>query len=197
MNRVKTFSSYQSQPLRETKSWAYLQILLAAILIVGALGMLVWLAINTGQNQDGGASANLAQQGEPAPDFTLPSISGDNVRLGDYAGQVVVVNLWATWCPPCKAEMPMINAYYQAHRDAGLTVLAVNSEEDATTVRQFIQTHGYGFPVLLDLQSDVSALYQVRGLPTTVVIDREGRIQYIHTGEITAKQMDAAVKPLL
>ncbi len=91
----------------------------------------------------------------------------------------------------------MINAYYQAHRDAGLTVLAVNSEEDATTVRQFIQTHGYGFPVLLDLQSDVSALYQVRGLPTTVVIDREGRIQYIHTGEITAKQMDAAVKPLL
>ena len=197
MNRVKTFPSYQSQPLRETKSWAYLQILLAAILIVGALGMLVWLAINTGQNQEGGASANLAQQGEPAPDFTLPSISGDNVRLGDYAGQVVVVNLWATWCPPCKAEMPMINAYYQAHRDAGLTVLAVNSEEDATTVRQFIQTHGYGFPVLLDLQSDVSALYQVRGLPTTVVIDREGRIQYIHTGEITAKQLDAAVKPLL
>ena len=91
----------------------------------------------------------------------------------------------------------MINAYYEAHRHAGLTVLAVNSEEDAVTVRQFIQAHGYGFPVLLDLQSDVSALYQVRGLPTTVIIDRQGRVQYIQTGEITAKQLDAAVKPLL
>ncbi|MFN8442055.1 MAG: TlpA disulfide reductase family protein [Caldilineaceae bacterium] len=197
MNRAKTFTSYQSQPLRETKSWAYFQISLAAILFVGALGTLVWLAINTGQNQDGGAAANLAQQGEPAPDFALPSISGDSVHLSDYAGQVVVINLWATWCPPCKAEMPMINAYYEAHRDAGLAVLAVNSEEDATTVRQFIQAHGYGFPVLLDLQSDVSALYQVRGLPTTVVIDRQGRVQYIQTGEITAKQLEAAVKPLL
>lgn len=197
MNNVKKLTKFQSHPTQEANGWSYFQFSLAALLIVGGLGMLVYLAIGTGQSQTSGAPPALAQQGEVAPDFSLPSLDGNDVHLSDYAGQVVLVNLWATWCPPCKAEMPMINAYYEAHREAGLTVLAINSEEDAATVRQFIQAHGYRFPVLLDLESAVSDLYQIRGLPTTFIIDREGRIQYVQTGEISAKQLDAAVKPLL
>lgn len=177
--------------------WSYLQFSVAVLLGVIALGVLVWWVTATGQSQSTPSAPAVPQLGEPALGFSLSSLSGDTIRLSDYKGQVVVVNLWATWCPPCRAEMPMIHAYYQAHKEAGLTVLAVNDAEDAATVKRFIEVQGYQFPVVLDTQSAVSALYDVRGLPTTLIIDREGRLQYVHTGEISAKQLDTMIKPLL
>ena len=197
MNEAEELTLLQPEPVKTTKSWGYLLSVLGVLLVFGGLAMLVWLVAGTNQDKSSETTPALPLKGNIAPDFSLPSLDGKNVQLSDFAGQVVVVNLWATWCPPCRAEMPMLNVYYEAFRDEGVTILAVNSEEDAATVKQFMQTHGFSMPVLLDSQSDVFALYQATGLPTTVVIDREGRIQYVHTGEITAKKLDAAIRPLL
>ena len=197
MNEAEELTLLQPEPVKTTKSWGYLLSVLGVLLVFGGLAMFVWLVAGTNQSKSSETTPALPLKGNIAPDFSLPSLDGKNVQLSDFAGQVVVVNLWATWCPPCRAEMPMLNVYYEAFRDEGVTILAVNSEEDAPTVKQFMQTHGFSMPVLLDSQSDVFALYQATGLPTTVVIDREGRIQHVHTGEITAKQLDAAIRPLL
>jgi peroxiredoxin len=145
-----------------------------------------------------GVSASSGQlQEQTAPDFTLTSLSGETVSLSDYTGQVVLVNTWATWCPPCKAEMPAINTFYETHKQEGFVVLAVNSKEDAQTVKTFIEANGFSFPVLLDTQAEVTNLYQVRGLPTSFIIDRDGFIQYVHVGEITTQQLETIVLPLL
>jgi peroxiredoxin len=93
--------------------------------------------------------------------------------------------------------MPAINAFYEAHKEAGFVVLAVNSQEEAATVERFIQANSFSFPVLLDLQASVMDRYQVRGLPTTFIIDRDGFIQHVQTGEITPEQLEAVVVPLL
>lgn len=135
--------------------------------------------------------------GAPSLDFVLQDMNGKDVRLADFKGRPVLINFWATWCPPCKAEMPAIDAYYEAHRGEGLTVLAVNSQDAPTTVQAFINAQGFHFPVLLDQHNVVSDLYQVQGLPTTFVIDRDGVIQHIQIGAISAQQLDAVVRPLL
>ena len=132
-----------------------------------------------------------------APGFSLPSLDGEITTLDDYKGQVVLINLWATWCPPCKAEMPTLNAYYQANKDKGFVVLAVNDQEDAITVNNFIETNGFDFPVLLDTQSQVLDTYNVRALPTTFVIDRNGVIRHVHMGEISRQQLEEIIGPLL
>lgn len=177
------------------KKWFYLNIGLAVVLILAGVGSLLWLGQQTPANPARGAT--LPSNGRPAPDFTLSSPTGQPISLSDYKGQVILVNMWATWCPPCKAEMPAINAFYQAHRQDGFVVLAVNSQEDAATVQQFIQAKGFTFPVALDTRGEVANLYQVRGLPTSFVIDRNGFIHYIHTGEISPEQLAAVIEPLL
>lgn len=136
-------------------------------------------------------------QGKIAPGFSLPRLTGETASLNDYKGQVVLINLWATWCPPCKAEMPTLNNYYQANKDKGFVVLAINDQEDATTVNNFIKTSGFTFPVLLDTQHQVLDAYNVRALPTTFIIDRNGIIQYVHMGEISRQQLEEIVGPLL
>ncbi len=143
------------------------------------------------------ALAVSPQQGKVAPGFSLLSLTGETTTLNDYKGQVVLINLWATWCPPCKAEMPTLNAYYQANKDKGFVVLAVNDQEDATTVNNFIKTSRFTFPVLLDTQHQVLDTYNVRALPTTFIIDRDGVIRYVHMGEISRQQLEEIVGPLL
>ncbi len=182
---------------RSKPIWFYLNIALAAALIMAGVGMLLWLGERSSQSTANASDPAGDQQGQAAPDFTLLSPEGETISLSDYAGQVVLVNTWATWCPPCKAEMPTLNAFYEAHKEDGLVVLAVNSQEEADTVRRFIQANGFSFPVLLDSQGEVMSRYNVRGLPTSFVIDRDGSIKYVHTGEITRQQLEAVIKPLL
>lgn len=158
--------------------------------------MLAWLQLNRSA-----APTRQAQQSLPAmkqaPNFTLPSLEGKQVSLSDYSGQVVLVNAWATWCPPCTAEMPEINDFYEAHRQDGFVVLAVNSREETETVETFIQEYGFSFPVLLDSTGAVMEKYQVRGLPTTFIIDRDGQIQRQHVGAVTGQQLESWITPLL
>ncbi len=123
--------------------------------------------------------ARGVEVGERAPAFSAPDLSGRQVSLDDYRGQVVLVNIWATWCGPCRVEMPSIRALYDRYRDAGLTVLAVSIDEGPgykEKVREFVDELSLDFPILLDPESRVTRTFRTIGVPETFVLDREGRI---------------------
>ena len=175
-----------------------LTLVAAIILIVGGLGTLIWLGIRPKEEPTTVFSEQArAQQGGTAVNFELDLLDGGSVALADYEGDVIVMNFWATWCPPCRAEMPGLNRFYEAHRDEGLVILAINAQEDAATVRPFIDANGFSFPVLLDLQGRVAQQYSTRSFPTTFIIDREGTIQHVQTGEISERELETIVLPLL
>lgn len=138
-----------------------------------------------------------AVQGNPAPNIELTTLGGQRMALDNYAGQVVLVNFWATWCPPCKAEMPGINRFYEANKAKGLTVLAVNAREGEGLVRPFIQSNGFSFPVLLDPEGQAVDRYRVNSFPTTFIVDRNGVIRYVQIGMISEAELQAIVEPLL
>jgi len=117
----------------------------------------------------------LGQRIDPR-DFTLPLLTGGNATLSSYRGKVVILNFWATWCPPCRVEMPSMETLYQRFNAQGLEILAVDIGENASTVQQFIRSAGYTFPVLLDSANRVSSVYGIEAIPTTYIIDREGKI---------------------
>jgi len=199
MSRKKTARSYyhrQQQP-EPRRFWFYANIFLAVALIVAGVGTLLWMGQQSTRNTVRASNPTTRHQGNTAPAFTLQSLAGQPVSLDDYAGQVVLVNMWATWCPPCKAEMPDLNAFYETHKQEGFVVLAVNSQEEAATVKAFIAENGFSFPVLLDSRAEVMNKYHVRGLPTTFIIDRDGYIQHIQSGQISTSQLEAMVGPLL
>ena len=118
----------------------------------------------------------------PAPDFTLHSVGGSNLRLKEQRGQVVLLNFWATWCGPCREEMPHLNRLYEKYRASGFVLLGVNVDEDARNAAGTSSKLGLQFPVLLDTDKKVSRLYQLSTMPSTVLIDRDGRVRYIHLG---------------
>jgi peroxiredoxin len=128
--------------------------------------------------------------GAPAPDFSLQDLQGNTVRLADLQGQVVAVNFWATWCGPCRLEMPLLQARYDALKDKGFTVLAVNLDEPREDAAAFASGLSLTFPVLLDPGAQVNDLYRVRGYPTTFFVDREGRIDREHVGIMSDGQLD-------
>lgn len=111
-----------------------------------------------------------------APDFTLKDLKGTQVTLKNFKGRVVFLNFWATWCPPCRREMPSMERLYKQLKDRDFTMLAVDMQESEKQVRAFISEFSLSFPALLDLNGDISSLYGIVGLPTTYIIDREGKI---------------------
>ncbi len=142
----------------------------------------------------GGVSA--ARNGSQV-DFTLNDFSGKAVHLSDYRGKTVLVNLWASWCPPCRAEMPDLISFYQAHQSQGFVLLAVNSEDTANSAQQFAQQEQMPFPVLYDPSGTVSRLMGSNGLPSTYVIDRNGNVRFEWTGQISPAILAQQVVPLL
>ncbi len=115
--------------------------------------------------------------GNPAPDFTLTNMTGQKVSLSQYRGKVVVLNFWATWCPPCREEMPSMEALYRKYKDQGLVMLAVNVDESGeSAVKKFLQKTPYSFPILLDSENVAQNTYGVFRFPESFIIDREGVI---------------------
>jgi peroxiredoxin len=113
--------------------------------------------------------------GLPAPDFSLPGLDGRMISLSDYRGKVVVVNIWATWCPPCVDEMPSLEKLYQEFKADSFTILAVSIDSaGAATVAPFLKKHGLTFPVLLDAQSSVRTSYRTTGVPETFIVNKKG-----------------------
>jgi cytochrome c biogenesis protein CcmG/thiol:disulfide interchange protein DsbE len=124
------------------------------------------------------------QQGFLAPDFELKTTTGETIKLSDLRGQAVLVNLWATWCPPCRAEMPAIEKIYNEYKDKGLVVLAVNMtyQDTPSNIAPFVSERGLTFPILLDDAGKVGADYQLRSLPSSFFINREGIINEVVIG---------------
>ncbi len=129
-------------------------------------------------------------------DFTLEDLDGNMVTLSQLKGKKVFLNFWATWCPPCKAEMPDIEKLYQETKDSDLVILAVNVGEDKKTVQDFIVKNKYNFPVLLDVKGEISQLYQVSGIPTSYFIDTNGFLDNGATGGIPFESMKEFVNNL-
>jgi len=132
-------------------------------------------------------------------DFSLPLLEGETKSLSSYKGKVVFLNFWATWCGPCRVEMPSMEALYNKFSDKGLEILAVNSGEDQATVRSFLKNEGFSFPAMLDLDGRVSANYGIQAIPTTFLIDRDGMIILRLVGSIDwdTPKIHAALESLL
>ena len=132
--------------------------------------------------------------GMQAEDFSLIDLEGKTQSLSQYRGKIVLVNFWATWCKPCTTEMPAMQTIYDKLRDKGFVVLAVNELEDDAKVREHIKQYGHTFPVLMDRDNKVANQFGVFGLPVSVFIDQEGRVQeYIKGGLLTEQKIEETV----
>jgi peroxiredoxin len=155
--------------------------------VIVALVGIGWIFVNrlpTDAAPSSGALPPAPTVGHPAPDFTLTGLDGQTFTLSDLRGKPVVLNFWATWCPPCRAEMPELQA--ASERLAGdVAIIGVNQGENAQQVRGFIDPLGFTFPMPLDERMDVSRQYLVRNLPTTFFIDRDGIIRHTQIGPLT------------
>lgn len=118
----------------------------------------------------------------PAPDFALRSLNNANVRLSEHLGQVVLINFWATWCGPCRQEMPLLEVLHAKYQRAGLVLLGVNIDEERDAAIEMAQTLQITYPILFDERKDVSRAYRVSTMPLTVLIDREGLVRYVSEG---------------
>ena len=120
--------------------------------------------------------------GQPAPDFTLAARDGATVSLSDLKGQVVLINFWATWCGPCRKEMPLLEQLHQRYERLGFTLLGVNVEENSGDAEHFLKETPVTFPILWDPENRVSQMYDVSAMPSTVLVDRQGNVRYLHHG---------------
>ncbi len=155
-------------------------------LVIGiVLLSVIWMYISRVPTMNAGDSAPPSPQiGFSAPDFTLNALDGEKMTLSDLRGKVVLVNLWASWCPPCRAEMPTLDAVYRKYRDTGFVVLAVNTtyQDTEADARAFVQRLGLTFPILLDRDGTTSQRYKLQGLPTSFFVGRDGIIRDIVIG---------------
>lgn len=179
--------------------WAYALIGLSIGLGIGALVFFQPMLFPDQDNagaQPTQPSAPAAVVGAPAPDFELTDLDGNVVRLSDYRGKAVLVNFWATWCGPCKAEMPLLQDRYTTLRNSGLVILAVNIGEDEALVRPYVEDLGLDFAIVLDPELAVNDEYRVLGYPTTITVDRDGNVVDVHVGAWLDEQLDAVLSRL-
>ncbi len=153
----------------------------ALILLLG----LVWILVSADRRGTStGGYIPAPQKGFFAPEFSLKTAEGKPIALSDYRGRPVLINMWATWCPPCQAEMPTIEKLYQVYQDRGFIVLGVNAtyQDNLPDLQPFLVKNQITFPILLDDQSEVASLYLVRSLPTSYFVGRDGLIQDVIVG---------------
>lgn len=143
-----------------------------------------------------GSSQEPVQEGDKARAFSTELVDGGTFRLSDQKGKVVLLNFWATWCGPCVGEMPAFTRLVETYGDQ-LSLLAVNSGEDEATVRSFLEQNGYTFPVALDTNGQIGALYPTDGIPYTLIIDPDGTVSSIQLGAGDAESMFAHYSALV
>jgi peroxiredoxin len=157
--------------------------------LAGTVGLLVGLAFTSA----------IVQAKEQAPDFTLKSKENGNIKLSEQRGNIVLVNFWASWCGPCRDELPEMEALYQEYQDLGFEILAINVDDEASKADVLLDDIEVSFPVLYDTLGDVSKLYDVNAMPTTVMIDRDGNQRLVHLGYRAGdeKKYEKALKILM
>ncbi len=172
---------------------------LLAVFIL-ALGLVwIWASRTTPTSQDR-LAIQAPHQGFLAPQFELANENGEITALADFRGQIVVLNYWASWCPPCRAEMPALDAAFKDYQDQGVVILGINaaSQDSIETAHTFITEMGLSFPILFDKTGAVGGLYQVSALPSTYFIDRNGVIQEVVIGgPISASHLRISIEQLI
>ncbi len=163
--------------------------LVAGLLVFVGLPALPNLFVPAANAGPTGTPAPAPVVGAPAPDFTLTDLDGQTVTLSDLQGQVVLLNFWATWCGPCRLEMPLLQAAYTERQSQGFTILAIDLDDPVADVLDFRDALGLTFPVLLDPGTTVTDLYRVRGWPTSYFINRDGFVSRQHIGALSDGQL--------
>ncbi len=130
----------------------------------------------------GGSTVVAVEPDQDVPDFTLKAMTGENIRLEELRGQVVLINFWASWCGPCRQEMPILQKIHDRYEPLGFTVLGVNVDEEPAKANRIVERLKLDFPLLLDSKQEVSEAYDVNAMPFTVLVDRSGVVRYVHRG---------------
>jgi peroxiredoxin len=173
------------------------------LLIVGAglvlISAAVFLALPSAQAEvrQTGSSVIPMAVNFPVPEVQLTDLNNQPVALADYQGQVILYNAWATWCPPCKEEMPTLEAYYQDHKQAGFVIVAIEDGQPVSEVAAFAESYNLSFPVWPDLKYVATTAFKTNSLPTSFVIDRSGTVRLTWTGAITRAALEKYVTPIL
>ena len=139
-------------------------------------------------------------QGKPAPEFSLPALDGRTIALSNFKGKnVVIIDFWATWCMPCRMSMISLQDFHNKYKEKGIEILSINQGQRKSIVESYIKKKQYTFTVLLDESSDVGNTYGVQGIPTMLVVDRSGIVQWIHVGMVVEleKTLKKVIDPLL
>ncbi len=198
MSAKQKFSKQNKKPRSRSSSDASMAMIFigAGLILLGSVSLVLL-------NRPSTPAATFEPSTEPARvEFAAPSIALKDLQqvehsLNEYRGQVVLINLWATWCPPCKAEMPTLDAYYQAHRKDGFTLIAINAGETAEAVKAFVQEHRLSLNVWLDPQNQASRAFRVMSYPSSFVIDRQGTVRLAWVGAISREMLEKYVTPLI
>lgn len=182
-------SEASTSPRRGVWTAGRLITLVVVVLLLGGFA-LFWV------HSTSGSSSGVVRVGKTATNFSLPGMGGKSVSLADYRGQVVLVNFWATWCVPCKTEMPQLQSVYQTDRGAGFTILGVDQAESAGAVQAFVKSHGFTWTFALDQSGDTSRSYGVYAIPESFLIDRNGKVAYIWTSSLTRGSLEQQLASL-
>lgn len=161
------------------------------LVLIAAIGYTIYNSVTA-------KDVTILEPGDQAPNFSLVDLEGNEHKLSDYKGQGVFLNFWGTWCEPCKEEMPAMDSQYAAYKDQGVQVLAVNIAQSDFEVKSFADQYGLSFPVVIDKTKDVMTAYNIRPLPTTVLVNPEGDIERIITGEMSEQDIQGymeSIKP--
>lgn len=174
-------------------SWKAVIFILGGLLIGGLLGGMILLSGN--QRVAANREQQIPQKGQKFPDLVLESLDGDRIAFSSFAGKPIVINFWASWCEPCKEEMPLFEAVYR-QQNADVMVLGVNYNEPANVIRRFIEERQITFPILLDMDGKVAERFQVFGFPTTYFVDGEGVLRAAHVGQLNEALLNSYLREI-
>jgi len=180
------------------KIWGLFFLGIGLILAGIAVGLILIPKVASSQEQkDSQNSVVPVKVNFSAPELALKDVTGQPSALKDYQGKIILVNNWATWCPPCKAEMPALEEFYTRHKDQGFVLVAVEAGEPVEEVAQFVKDYGLTFPVWLDPQNKSIRVFKNYNLPNSYVIDRDGVVRFTWTGGISLDNLEKYITPLL
>ena len=183
----------------ENNKTNFLPFILIGVGLIVLIGIAVYLQGPKGVDQIAMEAFLLPpiEVDQPAPELTLFDLDGNEVSLSDFEGQVVLVNNWATWCPPCRLEMPEFKAYYEKYRDKGFQIVAIEAGQPEAEVRSFVEEQGLGFIILLDPENQSLITFQNSSLPNSWVIDKNGNLRMAWLGAINFPTLEKYITPLL
>jgi len=182
-----------SKPIKNLNQLIPLAVIGAGLIILGLLAVVILAS----DNYSGDLSVVPSEVNFPAPDLTLNDLQGEKVSISEYRQQIVLINNWATWCPPCKAEMPTLSKYFMEHHDQGFTLIGINAGDPLDEVVNFVDEYDLPFPILLDPNNKSLIAFRNDTLPSSYVIDQNGNVVLAWTGPISRAILEKYITPLL